>query len=190
MRLSAAAASTSPSVSSSLPAAGMRPPGGPDEAPHAGRGSRQRLRGADRGGHGSPGGAGRGGHRSPAEEAHRGADGTSGRGEPTEETTEPPAEEAAAEPEFGKKAAISSEDDPTTTFGLTSGRYRMQWSTTDCDQVDILVQQVDGEFSYPKPSRSSFASATINDLPEGTYTIEQLDPDCAEWSVRVDWMTN
>ena len=66
----------------------------------------------------------------------------------------------------------------------------MQWSTTDCDQVDILVQQVDGEFSYPKPSRSSFASATINDLPEGTYTIEQLDPDCAEWSVRVDWMTN
>ena len=109
---------------------------------------------------------------------------------PAEETTEPPAEEAAAEPEFGKKAAISSEDDPTTTFGLTSGRYRMQWSTTDCDQVDILVQQVDGEFSYPKPSRSSFASATINDLPEGTYTIEQLDPDCAEWSVRVDWMTN
>ena len=110
--------------------------------------------------------------------------------EAAEETTEPPAEEAAAEPEFGKKAAISSEDDPTTTFGLTSGRYRMQWSTTDCDQVDILVQQVDGEFSYPKPSRSRFASATINDLPEGTYTIEQLNPDCAEWSVRVDWMTN
>jgi hypothetical protein len=110
--------------------------------------------------------------------------------EAAEEATEPPAEEAAAEPEFGKKAAISNEDDSATTFGLTSGRYRMQWSTTDCDQVDILVQQVDGEFSYPKPSRSSFASATINDLPEGTYTIEQLDPDCAEWSVRVDWMTN
>ena len=110
--------------------------------------------------------------------------------EPTEPPAEEPTEEAAAELEFGKKAAISSEDDPTTTFGLASGRYRMQWSTTDCDQVDILVQQVDGEFSYPKPSRSSFASATINDLPEGTYTIEQLDPDCAEWSVRVDWMTN
>jgi hypothetical protein len=109
---------------------------------------------------------------------------------PAEEATEPPAEEAAAEPEFGKKAVITNEDDPATTFGLTSGRYRMQWSTTDCEQVDILVQQVDGDFSYPKPSRSSFASATINDLPEGTYTIEQLDPDCVEWSVRVDWMTN
>ena len=109
---------------------------------------------------------------------------------PAEEATEPPAEEAAAEPEFGKKAAITNEDDPATTFGLTSGRYRMQWSTTDCEQVDILVQQVDGDFSYPKPSRSSFASATINDLPEGTYTIEQLDPDCVEWSVRIDWMTN
>ena len=56
--------------------------------------------------------------------------------------------------------------------------------------VDFLVDQVDGDFSYPKPSRSSFASATINDLPEGTYTIQQLDPDCTEWTVRLDWMTN
>ena len=42
------------------------------------------------------------------------------------------------------------------------------------------------------PSRpsSSYATATINDLPEGTYTIEQVDPACADWSVRVDWMTN
>ena len=31
---------------------------------------------------------------------------------------------------------------------------------------------------------------SINDLPEGMYTIQQLDPDCAVWNVRVDWMTN
>ena len=66
----------------------------------------------------------------------------------------------------------------------------MQWSSTDCEQVDLLVDQVDGDFSYDKPSRSSFASATINDLPEGQYTVQQLDPDCTEWSVRIDWMTN
>ena len=24
----------------------------------------------------------------------------------------------------------------------------------------------------------------------GMYTIEQLDPGCAAWSVRLDWMTN
>ena len=109
---------------------------------------------------------------------------------PTPEAVEEPSEEAAAEPEFAKKAAITSEDDPATTFGLTSGRYRMQWSTTDCDQIEVVVTQQDGEFVFPWPSKSSFASATINDLPEGTYTIEQVDPGCAEWSVRVDWMTN
>jgi hypothetical protein len=69
-------------------------------------------------------------------------------------------------------------------------RYRMEWRTTDCEQVDILVSQVDGDFSYPKPSRSSYATSTINDLPQGNYKIEQLDPDCADWSIRVDWMTN
>ena len=110
--------------------------------------------------------------------------------EPAGEAAEEPAGEAAAEPEFAKKAAITNEDDPATTFGLTSGRYRMQWSTTDCDQIEVVVTQTDGDFVFPWPSRSSFASATINDLPEGTYTIEQVDPTCEEWSVRVDWMTN
>ena len=109
---------------------------------------------------------------------------------PATEASEAPAAEAAAEPEYSKKAAVTSEDDPEATYALASGRYRMQWSTTDCEQVDLLVQQVDGDFSYPKPSRSSFASATINDLPEGSYKIQQLDPDCTEWSVRIDWMTN
>jgi len=119
--------------------------------------------------------------------------------EPAEEATEAPAEEATEEPtdeavveepEFAKKAQQSSEDDAEQTFGLTSGRYRMEWRTDGCEQVDILVSQTDGDFSYPKPSKSSYATATINDLPEGTYKIEQLDPDCVEWSVRIDWMTN
>jgi hypothetical protein len=91
---------------------------------------------------------------------------------------------------FARTATHASTDDPAATYPLTAGRYRMQWNTTDCEQVDILVSQVDGEFTYPKPSRSSFATATINDLPEGSYTIEQLDPDCTEWTIRVDWMTN
>jgi hypothetical protein len=114
---------------------------------------------------------------------------------PAEAATEAPAEateQAAAEPEFGKKAQHSSTDDPEATYALTSGRYRMEWSTNkdECEQVDILVSQVDGDFSYPKPSKSSYATATINDLPEGLYKIEQLDPGCTEWTIRVDWMTN
>lgn len=92
--------------------------------------------------------------------------------------------------EYGKKAEVTSEADPAATYALTSGRYRMQWSTTGCTQVDFLVSQVDGDFSYDKPSKSSFASGTINDLPEGSYTITQNDPGCTEWTVRIDWMTN
>lgn len=116
--------------------------------------------------------------------------------QPAEDATEAPivepTEEAAAEPEFGKKASQTSDGDPEATFALTSGRYRMEWRTDKdvCDRVDILVSQVDGDFSYPKPSKSSYATATINDLPEGLYKIEQLDPDCTDWTIRVDWMTN
>ena len=137
----------------------------------------------------------------PAEEATTAPVATEAAEEPAGEATEAPAEEASetpveeatevavAEAEFGKKVALDSTTDPAAIYGLTAGRYRMQWSSTDCEQVDFLVSQVDGDFSYPKPSRSSFASATINDLPEGSYTVEQLDPDCADWSVRIDWMT-
>ena len=141
----------------------------------------------------------------PADEATPVPAATEAAEEPAEEPTEAPTEEESAEeteaeepadgetagePEYAKKAAISSEDDPATTFDMVAGRYRMQWQTTECEQVDILVTQTDGDFSYPHPSKSSFASATINDMPQGTYTIEQLDPACEEWNVRIDWMTN
>ena len=68
-----------------------------------------------------------------------------------DDATEDPSAEAAPEPEFGKKATTTSEDDPEATYALTSGRYRMQWNTTDCEQVDFLVSQVDGDFTYPSP---------------------------------------
>ena len=128
----------------------------------------------------------------PADEATTAPAAEEAAEEPAEEAAEEaPAEEeeAAAETEFAAKAQVTNEDDPAATYALTSGRYRMQWSTTDCEQVDLLVKQVDGDFEYPKPSRSSFASATINDMPEGLYTIEQLDETCAEWSVRLDRMS-
>lgn len=108
----------------------------------------------------------------------------------TEDPTEEPAEdETAGEPEFGTKAAIANGDDPATEFALTSGRYRMQWNTTDCEQIDLLIKQVDGDFEYSKPSTASFASASISGMPEGVYTIEQLDDGCTTWSVRLDRMS-
>lgn len=132
----------------------------------------------------------------PADEATTAPTATEAAEQPADDATEAPAEEpteaAAAEPEFGKKAQQASDGDPEATFALTSGRYRMEWSTNKdvCEQVDILVSQVDGDFTYPKPSKSSYATATINDLPEGTYKIEQLNEACPEWTIRIDWMTN
>ena len=115
--------------------------------------------------------------------------------ETVEEATEAPAEEEeateeeAAASEFLTKAQVDQDADPEATYALASGRYRMQWSTTDCEAIDLLIKQVDGDFAYPRPSTASFASATINDLPEGMYTIEQLDDSCGTWSVRIDRMS-
>jgi hypothetical protein len=114
------------------------------------------------------------------------------------EATEAPAEATPEpEPEFAKKAAITSEDDPETTFGLTSGRYRLAWDTQaadaasdGCERVEVAVVQQDGDFEYIKPSTSARFNATVNDLPEGTYKLEQRDPACETWQVRIDWMTN
>lgn len=101
-------------------------------------------------------------------------------------TTEPEATEAA----FARSAIHTSDDPADATYGLTSGRYRMEWRTEECQRVDFLVAQADGDFTYERASQSSFATSIINDLPEGEYRFEQRDPGCTEWTVRVDWMTN
>ncbi len=104
--------------------------------------------------------------------------------------TEPP------EPAFTKKAAQTSADDPDATHGLVSGRYRLAWDTpTDeagdgCARVEVAVVQQDGDFEYVKSSTSARFNATVNDLPEGMYKLEQRDPECEVWQIRIDWMTN
>ena len=130
----------------------------------------------------------------PADEATQAPAAEEAAEETAEEATEAPVEEEAAEEEaaaseFLTKAQVDQDSDPEAAYGLTSGRYRMQWSTTDCEAIDLLVTQIDGEFEYPKPSTASFASATINDLPEGMYNIQQLDDSCDAWSVRIDRMS-
>jgi hypothetical protein len=110
---------------------------------------------------------------------------------PTDATTA-----ATAVPEFAKKAAHTSEDDPNATYGLVSGRYRLAWDTPPddsadaCERVELAVIQQDGDFEYVKSSTSARFNATVNDLPQGTYKLEQRDPSCTTWQLRIDWMTN
>jgi hypothetical protein len=100
---------------------------------------------------------------------------------------------AAGAVEYVKSAKHSSADDPGATYDLVSGRYRFAWNTpteNPCSRVEIAVTQVDGDFQYKKASTSARFNATVNGLPQGTYKLEQLDPTCTEWDLRIDWMTN
>ena len=118
---------------------------------------------------------------------------------PDDAVTAAPADAAAGSTpvaEFAKKAAHTSEDDPNTTYGLVSGRYRLAWDTPPddsedaCDRVEVAVVQQDGDFEYVRGSTSARFNATVNDLPQGTYKLEQRDPTCTTWQLRIDWMTN
>jgi hypothetical protein len=102
-------------------------------------------------------------------------------------------ETPAAATEYVRSAKQSSADDPEVTHDLTSGRYRFAWDTPSenpCSRVEVAVTQVDGDFQYKKASTSARFNTTVNDLPQGTYKLEQLDPGCVEWDLRIDWMTN
>jgi hypothetical protein len=95
--------------------------------------------------------------------------------------------------EFARSAQHSSSDDPEATFGLVSGRYRFAWDTPSenpCSRVEVAVTQVDGDFQYIKSSTAARFNTTVYDLPQGIYKLDQLDPDCREWELRIDWMTN
>lgn len=94
---------------------------------------------------------------------------------------------------FAKTARQSSSDDPEQTHALVSGRYRFAWNTpadAPCSRVEIAVTQVDGDFTYSKGSTAARFNATVNDLVEGHYKLQQLDPGCETWDLRIDWMTN
>ena len=82
------------------------------------------------------------------------------------------------------------------TYALVSGRYRLAWDTPPddsedaCERVEVAVVQQDGDFEYVRGSTSARFNATVNDLPQGIYKLEQRDPGCPTWQLRIDWMTN
>jgi hypothetical protein len=135
----------------------------------------------------------------PAAVASAPAEAPAGTGAPADAVTAAPADAAAGSTpvaEFAKKAAHTSEDDPNATYGLVSGRYRLAWDTPPddsedaCTRVEVAVVQQDGDFEYVRGSTSRRFNATVNDLPQGAYKLEQRDPSCTTWQLRIDWMTN
>lgn len=92
-----------------------------------------------------------------------------------------------------------TDDNPTTAtveagaervaMPLAPGRYRLTIQE-ECDDYTVSITQESGPpaedtnepFSYEK-SNSPIKIIFVNDVPGGTFFIEQTNPDCTEWTL-------
>ncbi|MEA2650420.1 MAG: hypothetical protein QOI85_141 [Chloroflexota bacterium] len=73
---------------------------------------------------------------------------------------------------------------------LAPGRYRLT-ITEDCEDYTVKITQESGPpaedgqpFTYEK-SNSPIRIVFVNDLPGGTFFIEQTNPDCTDWKLAL-----
>lgn len=92
-----------------------------------------------------------------------GGGGNAGQDNPTEATVEAGAERVA--------------------YPLAPGRYRLT-ITEDCDDYTIAITQDGGEFVY-NLSNSPIRFVFVNDVPGGSFFIEQTNESCADWSLEL-----
>lgn len=64
-----------------------------------------------------------------------------------------------------------------------ANRYRMTIQE-DCEDYTIAINQVEGDFTY-EITNSPIRIVFVNDLPGGTFTIDQTNPDCTDWSLEL-----
>ena len=118
-----------------------------------------------------------------------GSDGSEG-GDVDEDANGANGSAASPAADLPTSATHRSTDDPETTYLLQGGRYRLSWQTPGCERVEVTVTQTDGPFTYTKAARAANFNSTVNDLLSGAYKFDQVDPDCPEWSVRIDRMAD
>ncbi len=74
---------------------------------------------------------------------------------------------------------------------LAPGRYRLT-ITEDCDDYTVKITQESGPpaedtgqpFTY-EISNSPIRIVFVNDIPGGTFFIEQTNPDCTDWTLAL-----
>jgi len=64
---------------------------------------------------------------------------------------------------------------------LAEGRYRLTIQE-DCDDYTVSITQEDGEFTY-EINNSPIRIVFVNDVPAGTFLIQQTNPDCTDWTL-------
>ena len=86
------------------------------------------------------------------------------------------------------------EDNPTSAlveagaervaYPLAPGRYLLA-ITEKCDDYTVSITQEGGEFTY-EITNSPIARVFVNDLPGGSFFIEQTNADCTDWTLKLN----
>jgi len=71
-------------------------------------------------------------------------------------------------------------------FALQAGRYKFGWEARECPGVEFTMTGTAQGFVYTKKSAQKAFSAIVSDVPEDTYTLAQVNPECTAWTVRID----
>jgi hypothetical protein len=85
--------------------------------------------------------------------------------------------------DFPTSATVEPGNEETTYDLAPANRYRMTIQE-DCDDYTISITQVEGEFTY-EISNSPIRIVFVNDVPGGTFNIQQTNPDCTDWSLEL-----
>jgi hypothetical protein len=76
---------------------------------------------------------------------------------------------------------------PTSSapFALTEGIYRVTWKTTGCTSITAVLQ---GDNGITKEKTSSIPNFSFiaTGVEDGTYTLNQTDPSCAQWELEIE----
>jgi hypothetical protein len=85
--------------------------------------------------------------------------------------------------DFPTSATVEPGNEEATYQLAPANRYRMTIQET-CDDYTVTIAQQDGDFTY-EISNSPIRIVFVNDVPGGTYAIQQTNPDCTDWSLEL-----
>jgi hypothetical protein len=83
--------------------------------------------------------------------------------------------------EFPTSATVDA-DSAREPHALAPGRYRLQWTATDCRPSLLITDAASGEIAYEN-ERPSVRVIFVPELFGGEYFIEQINDECTDWSI-------
>ena len=84
-----------------------------------------------------------------------------------------------------EKVTIASTD-AAIPFALQAGRYKFGWDASECSGISFVMTGASQGFTWEKTTLQKKFSSIVSDVLEDTYTLEQTDPDCTNWTVQID----